>query len=201
TLAMAAVATRGVSIGGTGLARRFGRPDPPAVLPSPIAICLGSASEALRLAPVVRELRRRDRPAVVVTVGRRTRMFDAVLETFAVERGVDLAPVLAEHPAAERAAAATRALGGAFGFVRPAAVVVQADTPTALCAAPAAFSRGIAVGQVEAGTIAAGGRGPFAGDADRRLAGRLATWHFAPDAAARERLIGEGVDPGAIAVT
>jgi UDP-N-acetylglucosamine 2-epimerase (non-hydrolysing) len=160
------------------------------VLPSPIAVCLGSASEALRLAPVVRELRRRDLPAVVVTLGRRTRMLDAVLETFAVERGVDLAPVLAERPAAERATVATRALAGAFGFVRPAAVVVQADTATALCAAPAAFSRGIAVGQVEAGTITAVG-----------LAGRLAAWHFAPDAAARERLIGAGVDPAAIAVT
>src|SRR4051794_24472704 len=187
---MAAAAASAVSIGRRGLVRRAGRPDAPRVLQSPIAICLGSASEALRLAPVVRELRRRDRPAVVVTLGRRTRMFDAVLETFAVERGVDLEPVLAEQPATERAAAATHALGGALGFVRPAAVVFQADTATALCATPAAFSRGIPVGQVEAGTIA-----------DRRLVGRLATWHFAPDTAARERLIREGVDPAAIAVT
>ena len=191
TLAMAVAATTAVSIGRRGLARHAGRPDPPGVLQPPIAICLGGASEALRLAPVVRELRRRDRPAVVVTLGRRTRMFDAVLETFAVERGVDLAPVLAEHPAAERIAAATRALGGAFGFVRPAAVVFQADTATALCAAPAAFSRG------DPGRSGRGRRRP----PTAALVGRLATWHFAPDAAARERLIEEGVDPAAIAVT
>jgi UDP-N-acetylglucosamine 2-epimerase (non-hydrolysing) len=187
---MAVAATTPVSIGRRGLARHAGRPDPPRVPQRPIAICLGGASEALRLAPVVRELRRRDRPAVVVTLGRRTRMFGAVLETFVVERGVDLAPVLAEHTAADRTAAATRALGGAFGFIRPEAVVFQADTATALCAGPTAFSRGIPVGQVEAGTTA-----------DRRFVGRLATWHFAPDTAARERLIEEGVDPGAIAVT
>jgi UDP-N-acetylglucosamine 2-epimerase (non-hydrolysing) len=167
----------------------------------PIAICLGGASEALRLAPVVRELRRRDRPVVVVTLGRRTRMFDAVLETFAVERGVDLAPVLAEHPAAERAGAATRALGGAFGFVRPAAVLFQADTGTALCGTPAAFSHGIAIGQVQAGTNRDSTDRPAAADADRRLVRRLATWHFAPDAAARERLIAQSVAPQAIAVT
>jgi UDP-N-acetylglucosamine 2-epimerase (non-hydrolysing) len=145
----------------------------------PIAICLGGAAEALRLAPVVRELRRRDRPAVVLNVGRRTRMLDDVLETFAIEHGVDLG-----------AGSATRALG----FVRPAAILVQADTATAARVAPAAAARGIALGRVEAGT---GDRAPLVGDQERRLA----TWHFAPDAAARDRLVREGVHPSAIQVT
>jgi len=159
-------------------------------VPPSIAVCIGSASEALRLAPVVHELRRRGAPHFVVAAGRPTRMLDDMLATFAIAPDIDLRSVA-------RRDAAAAALGGALAFARPAAVVLAGGTDTALCAAPAAFSRGIPVAQVGGGAGAA----PNAGDGERRLLAHLATWHFAVDEAGRAALVADGVDPAAIEVT
>ncbi len=75
--------------------------------------------------------------------------------------------------------------------------MLAGGTSTALCATPAAFSRGIPVAQVGGGAGAA----PFACEGERRLLGHLATWHFAPDEAGRAALVADGVDPAAIEVT
>ena len=158
-------------------------------MPPPIVL-LGSASEVLRLAPVVHELRRRDAPHVVVAAGRPSRMLDDMLATFAIAPEIDLRSVA-------RGDAAAAALGGALAFARPAAVVLAAGTATALCATPAAFSRGIPVAQVVGDPPAA----PSACEGERRLLAHLATWHFAPDEAGRATLAADGVDPAAIDVT
>jgi UDP-N-acetylglucosamine 2-epimerase (non-hydrolysing) len=166
-------------------------------VPQPIAVCLAGAPEVLELAPVVHALRRGGVPHVVVATGRPTRMAADMLATLAIEPAIDLR-------SSARVDAASAVVGAALAFARPAAVVVAADTATALVAAPAAFSRGIPVAQVAAGALdaAAGQVGPaFARDAERRLVAHLATWHFAPDAAARGALVADGIDPAAIEVT
>jgi UDP-N-acetylglucosamine 2-epimerase (non-hydrolysing) len=170
-------------------------------VPSPIAVCLGSAAEALTLAPVVHALRRADAPHVVVATGRPTRMLDDMLETFAIAPGIDLR-------SAGRPAARADAVGRALAFARPAAVVVAADAATALGAAPAAFSRGIPVAQVASGGVGFAGRvatgeaspAPFASAGERRLLGHLATWRFVPDEAARAALLADGADPATVEV-
>jgi UDP-N-acetylglucosamine 2-epimerase (non-hydrolysing) len=100
----------------------------------PIAVYLGSRAEAVRLAPVIHELRRRDLPAVAVTSGRSATL-ERILATF------DIAPGAAPD--------------------RPEAVVVQADTSTASWATRAAAARAVPVAQVEAGVRADAG-GPLA---------------------------------------
>ena len=75
--------------------------------------------------------------------------------------------------------------------------MLAAGTATALCATPAAFSRGIPVAQVVGDPPAA----PSACEGERRLLAHLATWHFAPDEAGRATLVADGVDPAAIEVT
>ena len=179
----------GVLIGGCGLAGPTGGPEA-APMPSSICVCLGSASDALRLAPVVHELRRRDAPHVVVAAGRPSRMLDDMLATFAIAPDIDLRSVA-------RREAAGAALGGALAFARPGAVVLAAGTATALCAAPAAYSRGIPVAQIGGNRPAA----PSACEGERRLLAHLATWHFAPDEAGRAALVADGVGPAAIEVT
>jgi len=156
----------------------------------PTAVLLGSASEVLRLAPVVHALRRRDAPHVVVAAGRPSRMLDDMLATFAIAPEIDARSVA-------RGDAAAAALGGALAFVRPAAVVLAAGTATELAATPAAFSRGIPVARVGAARPGA----PAARAGERRLLAHLAAWHFAPDEAGRAALAADGVDPGAIEVT
>jgi len=158
-------------------------------VPPPIAVCIGSSAEALRLAPVVHELRRRDAPHVVVAAGRPSRMLDDMLATFAISPEIDLRPDA-------RGDAAT-ALGAALAFARPAAVVLAGGTATTLSASPAAFSRGIPVAHVGGGAGAA----RLACEGERRLLAHLATWHFAPDEAGRAALLADGVEPASIEVT
>ena len=158
-------------------------------MPPPIAVCIGSSAEALRLAPVVHELRRRDVPRVVVAAGRPSRMLDDMLATFAIAPEIDLR-------SDARGDAAAAALGAALAFARPAAVVLPGGTATELSASPAAFSRGIPVAQVGGGAGAA----RFACEGERRLLAHLATWHFAPDEAGRAALAADGVEPASIEV-
>jgi UDP-N-acetylglucosamine 2-epimerase (non-hydrolysing) len=101
-------------------------------VPHPIAVCLGSRPEVLRLAPVIHEMRRRDVPAVAVTLGPHRATLDRMLATFEID--AHPAPAGAPHEA----------------------VVVQADTPTSTWATRAAVSRGVPVARVEAGVHTAG---------------------------------------------
>jgi UDP-N-acetylglucosamine 2-epimerase len=84
---------------------------------------------------------------------------------------------------------------------RPDIVIVQGDTTTAMAAALAAFYKRIPVAHVEAGLRSHDNAAPFPEEANRRMIASLATWHFAPTAAARENLIAEGTAPERVIVT
>ncbi len=85
--------------------------------------------------------------------------------------------------------------------VKPAGVVVQGDTTTALAGALAAFHGGVPCFHVEAGLRTTSPLRPFPEEMNRRLVTRLAALHFAPTEHARENLLAEGVADAAIHVT
>lgn len=84
---------------------------------------------------------------------------------------------------------------------KPDIVMVQGDTTTAMTAALAAFYRRIPVAHVEAGLRSHNIDSPFPEELNRKIAGDIAKWHFAPTSEARDNLIAEGKDPAAIFVT
>ncbi|QQR37118.1 UDP-N-acetylglucosamine 2-epimerase (non-hydrolyzing) [Devosia oryziradicis] len=84
---------------------------------------------------------------------------------------------------------------------KPDIVMVQGDTTTAMTAALAAFYKRIPVAHVEAGLRSHNIDSPFPEELNRRIAGDIATWHFAPTAEARDNLLAEGKDPSRIFVT
>ena len=84
---------------------------------------------------------------------------------------------------------------------KPDIVMVQGDTTTAMAAALAAFYKRIPVAHVEAGLRSHNIDSPFPEELNRRIAGNIATWHFAPTEEARANLLAEGNDPGRIFVT
>lgn len=84
---------------------------------------------------------------------------------------------------------------------QPDIVMVQGDTTTAMAAALAAFYRRIPVAHVEAGLRSHNIDSPFPEELNRKIAGDIAKWHFAPTTEARDNLIAEGKDPSAIFVT
>jgi UDP-N-acetylglucosamine 2-epimerase len=84
---------------------------------------------------------------------------------------------------------------------KPDIVMVQGDTTTAMSAALAAFYKRITVAHVEAGLRSFNIDSPFPEELNRRIAGDIATWHFAPTTQARDNLVAEGKDPSRIFVT
>jgi len=84
---------------------------------------------------------------------------------------------------------------------KPDIVMVQGDTTTAMTAALAAFYRRIPVAHIEAGLRSHNIASPFPEELNRKIAGEIATWHFAPTPEARDNLIAEGKRPDSIFVT
>jgi UDP-N-acetylglucosamine 2-epimerase (non-hydrolysing) len=85
--------------------------------------------------------------------------------------------------------------------LRPALVVVQGDTASALAGALAAFYEQVPVAHVEAGLRTGNHAAPFPEEANRQVISRLATLHFAPTLDAKSHLLNEGIDAASIEVT
>ncbi len=169
----------------------------------PIAFVLGTRPEAIKLAPVIVEVRRRSgalRPVVVLT-GQHPELAAEALAEFDLRPDHDLKLSLAGTQLAETTARCLAGLTTLLEQVRPACVVVQGDTTSALAGAMAAFYQRTPVGHVEAGLRTKNLAAPFPEEANRRLIGRLAQLHFAPTIDAKANLLHEGVDPAAIHVT
>lgn len=92
-------------------------------------------------------------------------------------------------------------MAGVLDRAKPDVVVVQGDTTTAMAAALAAFYKRIPVAHVEAGLRSHDINSPFPEELNRKIAGDIATWHFAPTAAARDNLLAEGKAAASIFVT
>jgi UDP-N-acetylglucosamine 2-epimerase (non-hydrolysing) len=157
------------------------------------AVVFGTRPEAIKLAPVVLELRCRPECEVAVCVTAQQReMLDQVLQLFGITPDVDLDLMRPNQSLAAFAGRAIPALETALGELRPDMVVVQGDTSTTLYAALAAFYRRIPVAHVEAGLRTRDLYSPFPEEANRVLTGSLTTLHFPPTERAARNLLGEG---------
>jgi len=165
-------------------------------------VVFGTRPEAIKLAPVVLEMRRRPECEVRVCVTAQQReMLDQVLELFGIAPDVDLDLMRPNQSLAAFAGRAMPALETALGDLLPDLVLVQGDTSTTLYAALAAFYRRIPVAHVEAGLRTGDLYSPFPEEANRVLAGRLATLHFPPTERAAGNLLREGHPPERVLVT
>lgn len=163
----------------------------------------GTRPDAIKMAPVVLELKRRpDTFAVrVVVTGQHREQLAQVLNAFNLQPDHDLAIMQHGQTLAE---ITTRALAGLDADLKahPADVcLAQGDTTTTFVAALAAFYHKVPFGHVEAGLRTGNPYDPFPEEMNRRLAGVLTTWHFAPTEPSRQNLLAEGVSPDSIFVT
>lgn len=168
----------------------------------PVLVVLGTRPEAIKLAPVVLALRASPtlRPRLCSS-GQHRELLAPMLAAFGLTPDHDLAIM---QPGQEPSAIAARVLLGLREVLvgeRPAALLVQGDTTTALAGALAAFHAGVAVGHVEAGLRSGRADLPFPEEMNRRLITRLAAWHYAPTAAAAAALRAEGVAAERIVLT
>lgn len=166
-----------------------------------VSVVLGTRPELIKLAPVIRSLRAIGLHARVVATGQHSDLVRRMADPLDVALDRDLDVMTHGQTLNTLTAAVVAGLADEIRDNRPRVLVVQGDTTTAVCAALAAFHEGIPVAHVEAGLRTASRVDPFPEEMNRRLIGRLATWHFSPTTGSSENLLAEGVSPDLVEVT
>jgi UDP-N-acetylglucosamine 2-epimerase (non-hydrolysing) len=174
-------------------------------LPTPIRalVVIGTRPEAVKLAPLVLELRRfpeRFQVRVAVTAQHREIM-DEVLSAFEIIPEHDLNVMAAQQTPAGVAAKVLTGIEEILAQQPTDLLLVEGDTTSCLAASLAAFYSKVAVGHVEAGLRTYDRWQPFPEEINRRLVAGVADLHFAPTNAARENLAREAIPQEAIFVT
>lgn len=161
---------------------------------------VGTRPEAVKLAPVILELRRRGLAPLLIATGQHRELLDGALAAFGLAADHDLAIMQNGQTPAMVVGRLLPELTRLFESTRPAAVVVQGDTASTLAGAQAAMYAQVPLVHVEAG-LRSGDRDPFPEEMHRRLVAPMCDLHFAPTATARDALLAEGIAPGTIHVT
>src|ERR1700719_2858879 len=164
---------------------------------------LGTRPEAIKLALVIHELRRRseDFETAVVHTGQHRTMLDHVLQYFKIKPDFDMDVMRPNQTLNSLTARVLDTVENACHRFGPDMVLVQGDTTTAFASALAAYYCRIAVGHIEAGLRSYDIYNPFPEEVNRRLVSVLTEIHFAPTALSRDALLAEGVSAGKIVVT
>ncbi len=170
----------------------------------PLILCVvGTRPEAVKVAPVVRELllHREGVETLLVSTGQHQEILHKSLEVFGLRPDEDLMLMQHGQGLAKLTSRALEALDTLIERRTPAMIVGQGDTTTAFVAALSAFYRHIPFAHVEAGLRTPTVLDPFPEEFNRRAAGLVATHHLAPTTWARDNLLREGKDPGTVFVT
>jgi UDP-N-acetylglucosamine 2-epimerase (non-hydrolysing) len=164
---------------------------------------MGTRTEAIKLAPIVRELdKHRDsvETLIVVTAQHRELLAQA-LSAFGITPHVDLGLLASRSAFADFTARALLAFTNCFTELRPDIVIVQGDNTTVLAVSLAAHYLGIPVAHLDAGVRSGHTRLPFPEQLNRRLAAVVSDLHFVATPAARANLLREGVSDAHIVVS
>ena len=164
---------------------------------------IGTRPEAIKMAPVVLELRRRPTQfrTLVCATGQHRHMLDQALRLFDIRPDFDLDAMRPDQTLSGLAALLLQGLDGVIVAEQPDWVVAQGDTTTVLAAALAAYHRQVKFGHVEAGLRTGDKLRPFPEEVNRRIADVVADAYFAPTEHARQTLLAEGAPPAAVHVT
>ena len=167
-----------------------------------VMLVFGTRPEAIKMCPLVNELKKRPSIQTIVTVTAQHRqMLDQVLETFNVVPDYDLNIMKQGQDLYDVTARVLVGMRDVLDEVKPDVVLVHGDTTTSMAAAMAAFYRQIPVGHVEAGLRTHNLYSPWPEEMNRQGTGRIAEYDFAPTELSRQNLLDEGVPEGKITVT
>ncbi|WP_294343094.1 non-hydrolyzing UDP-N-acetylglucosamine 2-epimerase [uncultured Clostridium sp.] len=162
----------------------------------------GTRPEAVKMAPLVKELEKCESiESIVCVTAQHREMLDQVLELFKISPNYDL-NIMKEKQTLT--GITTRVLEGIEDVLekeKPDIVLVHGDTTTTFAGGLAAFYKQIKVGHVEAGLRTFDKYFPFPEEMNRKLTGALADMHFSPTTAAKSNLLREGVNESSIFIT
>ena len=167
-----------------------------------ILLVFGTRPEAIKLAPLVKELGRANTfEARVCVTAQHREMLDQVLDLFEISPDYDLDLMRPDQSLCELTGRILNKLDIVLSEFRPDLVLVHGDTTTTFAATLAAYYLRIDVGHVEAGLRTGNMYSPWPEEANRKLTGALAKYHYAPTETARDNLRREGINPSTIVVT
>lgn len=167
-----------------------------------ILTIFGTRPEAVKMAPLVKELEKREaiESKVCVTAQHRE-MLDQVLRLFDITPDYDLNIMKDKQSLTGITARVLEGLEEVFDCEKPDMILVHGDTTTTFAGALAAFYKQINIGHVEAGLRTFDKYFPYPEEMNRKLTGALADLHFAPTEGSKSNLLREGVDGNKIVVT
>lgn len=167
-----------------------------------IMLVFGTRPEAIKMCPLINELKSRpDIKVLVCVTGQHRQMLDQVLTVFDVKPDYDLSVMQEKQSLFDLT---MNILGGIRQLLereKPSLVLVHGDTTTTFSTALACYYLQIPVGHVEAGLRTYQKNSPYPEEFNRQAVGILASYHFAPTQEAGNNLIREGKDPATIYIT
>lgn len=167
-----------------------------------IITIFGTRPEAIKMAPLVKELERREEiESKVCVTAQHREMLDQVLELFDIKPDFDLNIMKTKQTLTGITGRVLEGLEEVFKEERPDMILVHGDTTTTFAGSLAAFYQQIKVGHVEAGLRTFNKYFPFPEEMNRKLTGSLADLHFAPTKGSKENLLKEGINESDIYIT
>ena len=162
----------------------------------------GTRPEAIKMAPLVKELEKNDKvESIVCVTAQHRQMLDQVLAIFDIKPDYDLDIMKDRQTLISITTNVLQGLDNVLKEAKPDIVLVHGDTSTTFVGALAAFYNQIPVGHVEAGLRTYDKYSPFPEEMNRCLTGRIADLHFSPTISNRNNLIKEAIDDKDIYIT
>lgn len=162
----------------------------------------GTRPEAIKMAPLVKELESREEiTSIVAVTAQHRQMLDQVLEIFDIKPDYDLDIMKERQTLVDITSNVIKGLYDVIGEAQPDIVLVHGDTTTTFAGALAAFYRQTAVGHIEAGLRTYDKYSPFPEEMNRVLTGSLTELHFSPTIQNKKNLLKENKDETKIFIT
>lgn len=167
-----------------------------------IMVVFGTRPEAIKLAPIILELKKRPNVETTICVTAQHRqMLDQVLGLFNLKPDIDLDIMQLQQTLPQLTSRVLTGMDQILAEHKPDIIIIQGDTTTVMATAMAAFYRQIEVGHVEAGLRSGNLNSPFPEEMNRRVATIFSSLHFAPTVAARDALLKEGIERSRVFLT
>lgn len=167
-----------------------------------VIVAFGTRPEAIKMCPLVKELKiRKDLDTIVCVTGQHKEMLDQVLQAFEVLPDYDLSIMKNKQSLFDVTQNILEKMKDVLEEVRPDIVLVHGDTSTTFATSLAAFYLQIPVGHVEAGLRTYDIYSPFPEEFNRQATGIIAKYHFAPTEISKQNLLNEGKKSSDIYVT
>ena len=167
-----------------------------------VMVVFGTRPEAIKMCPLVNELKTRENLKTVVCVtGQHRQMLDQILKAFGVVPDYDLFVMKDRQTLADVTTNILNSIAQVLDRERPDVVLVHGDTTTTFAAALSCFYKQIPVGHVEAGLRTHNIYSPYPEEFNRQAVSIVSSYDFAPTQMAAENLLKEGKNPNRIYIT